>query len=819
MPRFLSVFWILALVVGFAAGNGAASLGGPANESGHWAYRELVKPAIPKVEFGGEDAGAIDAFILRKLREAGLELSPLAEDRTLIRRAYYDLIGLPPSYEEVEAFAEDERPEAYAELIDRLLASPQYGERWGRHWLDVARYADTKDLVLQYGKDRLRPYAYTYRDYVVRAFNEDTPFNQFIREQIAADLIEPEVERWRLAALGFLTLGRLYDNNPHDQIDDQIDTVTRGFLGLTVACARCHDHKYDAIPTQDYYALYGVFASSERPYDLPLIEDPAQVEGGVEFEQKLAEARQKLEAHVESEYENLQKVARERTPDYLVKAATTEPDLAESSSFFLSLAPEDLRPGLLNKWRRYVRERAAPDHPVFGAWFELMRLPEDGFRERAAAVLKGGASRGWNALLVEALVKAAPGKKADAARVYGERIYAAYERAHAPAVEGQETSEISDAEKQLAAILSGAQAPTYFRKNQTYLFMSRVEVDRYHGLVSELDKVAAKAEKRPPARAMVVRDADEPYAPRVFVRGSPAQLGEPVERRFLSVLAPEGEAFEHGSGRLELANAIGSPENPLTARVFVNRVWMHHFGQPLVSSPSDFGTRSEEPTHPELLDYLAANLIEQGWSLKKLHREIMLSHAYQQASGDRAEARTVDPGNELFWRSNRRRLDLESMRDTLLKVSGRLDASMGGPAVDVAHDPMNTRRTLYGLIDRQDLPALYRAFDFVCPDQSVEKRPVTNVPQQALFAMNSPFVMEQARALVARPEVDAENAPEARIKALYQLVLSRRPTDQEVKRALEFIAAEQSGAGDNTLPVWEQFAQVLLMTNELMFID
>ena len=812
-PRvFCALLLVLALwppLKVFAAGT---------SQNSHWAYKPIRKAEAPQIE-GEKAISAIDAFVLGRLREEGLEFSPRAERRVLIRRAYYDLIGLPPGYEEVEAFAADERPEAYAELVDRLLALPQYGERWGRHWLDVARYADTKDLVLQYGKDRLRPYAYTYRDYVVRAFNEDTPFDQFIREQIAADLLEPAVERWRLAGLGFLTLGRLYDNNPHDQIDDQIDTVTRGFLGLTVACARCHDHKYDAISIEDYYALYGVFASSERPYDLPLIEDPAAVEGGAEFERKLSEARGKLEAHVDAEYTKLQATARERTADYLVKVATTEPDLAESATFFLSLSPEDLRPGLLNKWRGYVRERARADHPVWGAWFELMRLPEEGFETGAKEVLKAGSARGWNPVLVAGLERKLPATKEDVARIYGEELFGAFQRANTTAPEGEKNPEPNEAERELGAVLHGSQAPIHFRKNRTYLYMSRVEVDRYNGLVAELDKVAANAEKRPPARAMVVRDAEEPYAPRVFVRGSPAQPGQAVDRRFLSVLAPEKQAFKKGSGRLALASAIASPNNPLTARVMVNRVWMHHFGEPLVNSPSDFGTRSQPPSHPELLDYLAASFIEQGWSLKKLHREIMLSHAYQQASGDRTEARAIDADNNLYWRANRRRLDLEGMRDTMLKVSGKLDRTAGGPAVDVAHDPMNARRTLYGLVDRQDLAALYRAFDFVCPDQSVEKRPQTNVPQQALFAMNSPFMMEQARAVIARAEVDAESDSKKKIAAIYRCVLSRTPTEHEVERALKFVSTEEGEAGENALPIWEQLAQVLLMTNELMFID
>src|ERR1043166_8155826 len=310
----LSSFWALNL---FAASSSPEK---QTNEESWWSLKPLKKSAVPTVpagEYKTWPRTPIDQFILAKLLEEGFHPSPPADKRTLLRRVYYDLIGLPPTAEEIRTFEHDHSRDGFAKVVDRLLASPRYGERWGRHWLDVARYADTKDLVLAYGKDALRPYAYTYRDYVIRAFNEDLPFDQFVQDQLAADLAEPKVPRWRLAGLGFLTLGRLFDNNRHDQIDDQIDTTTRGFLALTVACARCHDHKYDAITQSDYYGLYGVFASTERPYDLPLLEEPAQVPGGLEFEQQFAKARQELEQHIDAEFTRLTEVFRQRMGDYL----------------------------------------------------------------------------------------------------------------------------------------------------------------------------------------------------------------------------------------------------------------------------------------------------------------------------------------------------------------------------------------------------------------------------------------------------------------------------------------------------------------------
>jgi hypothetical protein len=799
----------------------------------HWAYQPIRRPAIPSVREQDRVQSPVDAFVAAKLEAQGLTMSPPADRRTLIRRVYFDLVGLPPSWEDTEAFVTDRSPDAFAKIVDRLLASPQYGECWGRHWLDVARYAETKDLVLLFGKDRLQPYAYTYRDYVVRALNLDTPFNQFVEEQIAADQIQPNVEPWRLAALGFLTVGRLFDNNINDQIDDQIDTVSRGFLGLTVACARCHNHKYDAIPTADYYSLYGVFASCERPYDLPLIEDPAKVPGGLDFENKLAEARQKLQEHIDGQYELLSRSARERVADYLVRVATTQPDISETATFFLSLSPEDLRPGLVSKWRRYLEQRGETNDPVFAIWNQLMSLADGQLGPRLNELVK----QPMNPLVAEAFQTASVTNKAHVARVYGTLLRRVYDRWTKP--KAAEDDQPSAPERELLAVMIGEESPLTFAKHDTPQYMSRTEKDKYGTLVAQLDKLAAYASNRPPARAMVLRDLPELYDPHVFIRGRPSRLGEAVPRRFLRILAGDHRVpFPHGSGRLDLARAIVAPDNPLTSRVIVNRIWMHHFGEPLVSSPNDFGTRSDPPMDPELLDYLAWTLQHEGWSLKKLHRLLVLSSTYQQASLDRPACRKVDPENRLLWRANRHRLDFEGMRDSMLTVSGRLDPVMGGRSVDVANDPTNGRRTIYGLVDRQDLPAVFRAFDFACPDQSVEKRARTIVPQQALFTMNSAFVMEQARALASRaravaherqcgeepangPAPTREEADDSVI-ALYQLTLGRPPEPDEVDRALEFIrSATKASAEDhaNQYAGLEQFAQVLLMSNEFMFVD
>jgi hypothetical protein len=792
----------------------------------HWAFQPIKAPALPPVKNASWPRTPVDHFVLARLEERGLSPSPPADKRTLIRRATYDLIGLPPTPEEVDAFLADNSPDAFARVVDRLLASPAYGERWGRHWLDVARYADTKDGVLMFGDDRVRPYAYTYRDYVIRAFNEDLPFDRFIHEQLAADQIEPKVQPWRLAAMGFLTLGRMFDNNIHDIIDDRIDTVSRGLLGVTVACARCHDHKYDPIPTADYYALYGVFASSEAPLELPLIDRPEHCPGADAFEKQTAPKREELRKFLDSQYAMLLETARQRVGDYLVHVATTKPDPLETAIFFLSLSPQDLRPQIVARWRRYLERHATADDPVFGPWHDLMQLPAADFPGQVELVLTRWQTRPpgigpgqLNPLVRAALAKEGLTDRVAVARIYGDLLRSVYDQAKKSPVAGAADA---PAREQLLALLTSPDSPAYFPKARTRDYMSRGEKDGFGQKLGELDRMAVKAANAPP-RAMVLHDTEPLYEPRVFVRGNPAQPGLRIPRQFLWIVGgDQRRPFPHGSGRLDLAHAITGPDNPLTSRVLVNRVWMYHFGEPLVENPSDFGTRSGPPTHPELLDFLATTLQREGWSLKKLHRLLMRSSTYQQASFDRSECRQLDPDNRLLWRMNRQRLDLEAMRDTLLALSGRLDQKVGGRPVDVVGNPKNGRRTIYGLVDRQSLPSLYRAFDFASPDQSAERRPRTTVPQQALFGLNSAFVLEQAQALAAWPNVAGEASPDRRVAALYRRVLCRAPDADEVQLALRFVAeAEQARKQPerSQLDPWQELAQVLLLTNELMFVD
>ena len=817
----------------------------------HWSYRPLVSPPLPAVKDTAWLRSPLDSFVLARLEASGLGPSSPADKGTLLKRLWFDLVGLPPTFDDLRAFEDETSPDALERQADRLLASPRYGERWGRHWLDVARYADTKDGVLMYGDDRIRPYAYTYRDFVIRALNEDLPLDQFIADQLAADQQVPKDQPWRLAAMGYLTLGRMFDSNLPDVYDDRIDTVTRGMMGLTVACARCHDHKYDAVSQADYYALYGVFASSEEPLELPLTASPEETPGYADFEAKAGPIRKKLAEHIDSQYAALLETARQRIGDYLARIATQKPDPLETAVFYLSLSPDDLRPQIVHRWRKYVAKRGTSTDPVFGPWSELISIDADGedaFAAKAAEVvsrwqsvasgLEGGQ---LNPQVKEMLSKTSLRSKEQVARAYGDLFKQTYETSKTA---GTDSGGLSDAQRQLLEVVTGNDNPISFPRNHAYLYMARVERDTFHSLQGQLDKLAVATPGAPP-RAMTLVDQDKPHDPRIFVRGNPNQQGENVSRRFLQLFGGSNDRpFEHGGGRLDLARAITSSANPLTPRVLANRIWMHHWGEPLVSSPADFGTRSTPPANPELLDWLAVELREGGgewrmasgadgnphsplathhspeWSLKRLHRRVVSSATWQQSSADRPEARKIDPDNRLLWRANRRRLDLEAMRDGMLAMAGRLNATMYGRPVNVAGDPASARRTIYGLVDRQDVPGMYRAFDFASPDQTAERRPNTTTPQQALFAMNSPFVAQQARG-VAEATIGIPLAAD-KIRAIYRRVLLREPTAEELTSSEAFVyAASIEVPTGLTQPLWplEQLAQVLLLTNEAMFVD
>jgi len=467
-------------------------------------------------------------------------------------------------------------------------------------------------------------------------------------------------------------------------------------------------------------------------------------------------------------------------------------------------------------------KHAKPDHPVLGPWLLLSKLPDHKFSSEAASIveaLKIESKDKYNALVVETLSSIALNEKIDVARAYGKLLEDAYNAWKKAGANTQALKKLTPPQQALAHLLLEDTTPTAVSRNELNDYLTRADRNKYRELEKAIDSHQVNSAGAP-ARAMVVVDKPTPFDPQVFIRGNHARRGKRVPRQFPAVLSNGTQTpFAIGSGRLELAKAVVDPTNPLTARVIVNRIWMHHFGEPLVNTPSDFGSRSDPPSHPELLDHLAAELIQSGWSLKQLHRSIMLSSAYRQESNDRPDCRAVDAENRLLWRMNRRRLEFEPLRDALLSVADRLDLQMGGSPAELIVQPFSQRRTVYGLIDRQDLPNLLRSFDFASPDQSNARRPRTTVPQQLLFMMNSAFVAEQAKALAARPEIVNVEDPTQRIVTLYWLALSRDPTPDEQAIGQEFIEmATSSYDGDNMSP-WDQFAQLLLLTNEFMYVD
>ena len=784
----------------------------------HWAFQPVISPKVPMATVNGWAKQPLDLLVAQQQHAEQVTPSPIASRYVLLRRATFDLLGLPPTAEEMATFVASQDPDALSREIDRLLASPHYGERWGRHWLDVARYADTKGYAFQ--RERRFPYAYTYRDYVIRAFNEDLPYDQFLREQLAADQLDLGPQNDALAALGLLTVGRKY-NNVHSDRDDLIDVVSRGMLGLTVACARCHDHKYDAIPTEDYYSLYGVFASIHEPRDLPLLSGALQTPGYAKFKQRLDELVASRDALREKYRVEMITTARQHPAEYLVRAITklSEQELAKLD--FLSLTPDEWRPRLVQSWREYLLKTAQPDHALWGPLHNLFHLPNEQFATQAPGVLKRwlakpqGVEEGCvNPLVHVALGQAKLRQKSDIAKLYGQLFQTVYSNWKDKTSDPQQNDVA-----QITKVIFGADGPNAIPLDQVQSYVNRAARDKLTRATKEIDKHMVESPNAPP-RAMVVADNDTPHEPHVLVRGNPGRRGKRVPRQFLYALAgTERQPFSHGSGRLELAAAITAVDNPLTRRVIANRVWMHHFGQPLVATPSDFGVRCDPPRQQALLDHLAASMLDDAWSLKSMHRRIMTSATYQQASLARAEMQALDPENVLLWKMNRRRLEFEPLRDALLAAAGSLDTRMGGRAVDIVKAPYSRRRTVYGFIDRQHLPNLFRVFDFANPDQSSARRPNTLVPQQTLFMLNSHFVTRLASQVVASDEFANAKGRQARVQVMYRKLFAREPSVAEIQIASEFMSRKLPQLKEIVFPRWHQLAQLLLASNEFIFVD
>jgi hypothetical protein len=666
-----------------------------------WAFQPLKVVATPDLRDSRVAKNAIDAFIHTKLEQQGLSPSTETDPRTLARRAYVDLVGFRPTYEEIEAFLADSSPLAYENLIDRLQASPHYGERWGRHWMDVARYGE--DNPTGEATNPAYPFAWRYRDWIIEAVNQDMPYDRFVKLQLAADLI-PGTPREDLRALGYLGAAPVYHKDLRlseqviggfltDDWDERIDATTRGLLAMTVACARCHDHKFDPIPTADYYGLMGVFASTMRA-ERPLFD---------------------VEPHVEMRFAWLENRLFDLA--YSVNLLTNEASTVVDSASRVArwkTEIETLKNEALELQQKYPHLVA-----------RLERFWNSGSRRPADDAANDGSRRRRSSASVEPFTN---------------------------------------------AVFEAAQ----------YLDGSDPQFTFIHYRAGE-------------SRDMPVLKAGNLAAP-----------GDIVPRHFPTVLAKSDPNFRQGSGRLELAERIFSDAAPLAARVIVNRVWAWHMGKPLVGTPSDFGVQGEKPTHPELLDNLAACFIQRGWSLKWLHREIMTSASYRQSSQPRDDGMKRDVANTLLWRMNPRRLDIEAYRDTLLRLSGRLNNRMYGPSEDL-QSTRNVRRTVYSRVSRGRQNSLLKNYDFPDAMQSAGSRDVTVTPLQQLFVMNSEFMHEAAAELAAGVISEAESS--VQLQTLFRRALGREPTARELDLAVDFL---ESGS-------LEQYAQVLLSTNEEIF--
>jgi hypothetical protein len=751
--------------------------------AGFWSFKPVATPEIPKAD---AKTSPIDAFVMAKLSERKLAPVAPADRRTLIRRATVGLTGLPPTVAQIEAFAADPSPEAFAHVIDRLLASPRYGEHQARHWLDLARFGE--DQADREGKEGGLPHAWLYRDWVVEAFNRDVPYDRFVKLQIAADLMEgPGSDPADRRALGFLGLGAIYarpndlDRKRAEEWDDRVDTLSRAFLGLTVSCARCHDHKYDPIPTQDYYSLAGIIANTKNAA-IPIA--PAdQVAAYTAAKATCDEADRRRKEFLQLEIDRIALAKSESFPAYALAcwsfAAAKQDDPKLTMEAFATAAKLD--PKIMRGIDYYLNKGG-------GRSDRLQKWPGD--------LPAKGASKEPTAEAKELAEEFLVVVRKNFAKPFKER------------------------NMDIQNDLFGAEKGAIPLSEKAVLDLAGSEWKEQYAPFQAAVKAAKAAMPPEPPLCQGVTEADKFTDLKVYLRGNPAKHGAPAPRRFLRIIAgADAPAYTQGSGRLQLAEDLASPTNPLTARVMVNRIWAQHFGRGIVASTSNFGIAGERPTHPELLDWLAQRFIAEGWSVKKLHREIMLTAAYQRSAATSAQNEAIDADNQWLWRVNRRRLTVESFRDAILAVCGNLDLEAGGPSGDV-DDVKFVRRTIYGKVSRHDLGRLLKLFDFPAPNISADKRSDTTLPQQALFLINSPFMIAQSRVLAGR--FSSEATPSAQVRKAYELALMRTPTDAEVERAVRFLSASEptdSEAKQETPSRAERLAQVLLASNEFFYVD
>lgn len=785
----------------------------------HWSFQPIQKhPQKPALS-----QNIVDQWLGQAIARDNLKISPPADRRSLLRRASIDLTGLPPTPAQMQLFLNDPGPTqtVFEEMVDQLLASSGFGERWARHWLDLSRYSDSKGYVFFEEKDY--PWSYTYRDYVIKAFNTDKPYNQFIQEQIAADQLASSNHHESLAALGFLTLGGRYMNNPHDIIDDRIDVVTRPLMGLSVACARCHDHKFDPVSSKDYYALYAVFANSVEPPYPPALSPISIIKASQDAETNIRTDYEKLKSFVDSKYDQLIETARRRSGDYLL-AAEKARNAPKTEDFMLIADGGDLNPAMIVRWQAFLDSTRKQNNSVMQTWNRMADFANNDF----PAHLKSAIAEETNSLLKSRLIESPPANLEGLARIYMSVLTQAFRtwqefrlraESSGKSVPDQYPDPVIDS---LRLVLDGPESPTRVARNpqgDLTLLPDRASQAQLQSLIAALEK--SRRAPHAAVRPQMLVDRSIIEESRVFIRGNPQNAGEPSPRKFLEVFQKSQPVIafpKNRSGRLELALSITDPKNPLTARVYVNRVWSYLFSSGIVTSLGDFGTRGENPSHPELLDLLAAEFMEAGWSTKSLIRKIMKSKAYQRSSVP-VQAESGDPENRNYAYQNQKRLDFETMRDSILFVSGLLDPVSGGPSVGESVDFKFRRRGIYGKIDRLNLPEQLRTFDFPDPNTASVERSTTTTPAQSLFLMNHPLLQSCAKSFLKRAEKISEPNEMAIARCMAQLAWQRQLDATELSEIQSYLRASISNKPEEHRKSMIALAQSFLISNEFHFID
>jgi len=809
----------------------------------HWAYQPPVVHPIPAVRDSDWPRTSIDHFVLARLEVERLTPAPQANRETLVRRVFFDLTGLPPTPEQIDEYLADSSADAWEKLVDRLLDSPEFGERWGRHWLDVVRFAESLTL-----RGFVFKQAWRYRDYVIDAFNRDLPYDQFLREQVAGDLLASESmdERGRrLVATTVLVLGNtnLEEQDKKqlemDLVDEQLDLLGRGFLAQTITCARCHDHKFDPIPTRDYYALAGILKNSKTL-------DHENVSKWVEVPFPLAPERdEELKRH-ENELAAIQ-VRIQEMKGVLKGISSTAGATADvvPAKDLPGIVVDDSAAKRVGEWQHsqhtkpyigdgYLHDIDGgkgsktltfdPDLPATGKYEVRLAYTPGGNRAEKVPVTVFSADGEKTVIINERQTPPIDGRFISLGEYRFERDGQSFVIV---SNEGTEGHVIADAVQFLAVEASGTKPAARFADKEDAIaaeteFAKRtVELKQ---LESDLQSRKAKGPKRP--MVMTLTELAEPHDLYVHIRGSVHNRGPDVPRGFLSVASPKSTPAIPAAegGRRQLADWLASRENPLTARVFVNRAWHWLFGAGLVQTTDNFGTTGELASHPVLLDHLAIGFMDDGWSLKRLVRRIVLSRTYQMSDRDDSQARAADPENRLLWRINRRRLDAECLRDSMLATGGGLRTERGGPtfpedlAADYGYIDKSDRRSVYLPVFRNALPEIFDVFDFADPSLVTGRRTTSTVAPQSLFLMNHPFIQKQARRTAERLLAEAHAGDTERLTRAWRLTLGRPPTDAERATALRFLADVPATDGKATIDAWAQLVQGLFATLDFRYV-